>query len=339
MNRRKRTELEQNIVASLQAYRLKREIEIIDAEASGQVDGATEEKKKGLKAFIKSALSGAKAEIIQGRGKRDIEEAKANYSNFISSLPEGVSASLCEDEEAFANLIHVYFDRDEGSAKISMALELLALESDPNAVKYLRKDKSRKALSAFFMDDASKLDEIGLFFDKAYAEIASTKPNSFSRGFLYGLTAGSIAMLGPRLLTMIFHIKTDAFPIKKLVGESAKALAASELLMLSTLVGGGYLNTRRYRKKTFRKLRSTIREALDSEIAYSFATAITLWKFNHQEENQDAKEDLDLIVKMVDDVRADAEYLTLVEKEEQKENLKKILVCNNAIAFISSIRM
>ena len=346
MNRRKRTELENNIVASLQAYRLQKEVEIVEAEANGIIapegKDALEEvapsKKKGFLSFLKSALTSAKSEIAQGKGQRDLDGVKENYANYVSSLPEGVSIEMSKDEEAFANLINVYFDNDEGSAKISMALELLALENDPNGPKYYRKDKSRKALSEFFLGDENLLDDINRFFAEASIEIGMPKISAFSRGFLYGLAAGSVAMLGPRFLIRLFRIKTDAASPRWLLKENAKALAASELLMLSTLVGGGYLSKRKYKRKSGGKLRDIIRDSLDSEIAYSFATAITIWQFNHEEESEDSKENLDLIIKMVDDVRADAQYLAIVEQADQEKNLKKILVCNNAITFLLKIR-
>ena len=346
MNRRKRTELEKNIVASLQAYRLEKEIEIVEAEAngvleaeaSGELEEPTPGKKKGLLAFLKSALKGAKEEITQGKGKRDLDTVRENYNNYVASLPEGISIEMSKNEEEFANLIHIYFDRDEGSARISMALELLAFEDNANGPKYMRKEKSRKILSEFFLDDANRMDEIRSFFNGAFIEIGTPKPNGFSRGFLYGLAAGSIAMLGPRFLIKLFHIKTDAASPKWLLAENAKALAASELLMLSTLVGGGYLSERKYKKKSQGKLRQVIRDSLDSEIAYSLATAITIWQFNHEDETEKGKEDLDLVVKMIDDIRADAQYLAIVEKTETEKNLKKIVVCNNAIAFLARIR-
>lgn len=342
MNRKKRTKLERNIIACLQAYRLEMEIEIIESELPNSESTKVEEpaeEKKGILKRVKSFFSSATTTIMKGKNEDDLAQAKSNYTYFISTLPEDISIDMLENKDKFNNLIQAYFEGDEGSAKIGMALELLSYEQDEGMPKFLRLEKSRRALSAFFFDDPNRLGEIGNFFLCSYAEIGSPKPNSFSRGFLYGLATGSIAMLGPRLFIKIFHKNNDGAPVKDLVGGSLKALGASELLALSALVGGGYVSRRKYKRKASKKVRLMVRNCLDTEIAYSFATAITMWQFSANSKNENnEKEELDLILNMVSDIRSDCEYLAVVEQANKEENLKKVIICNNAISYLASLR-
>lgn len=339
MNRKKRTILERNIIACLEAYRYKTEIEIIESELKhGEKDENNSGKeKKSLTKFVKSLFETASSAIKKPINEKELEQAKTNHALFTSSLPEGVSISMLEDLQSFKSTIEDYFRGNGQSAKIGMALEIIGNEQDPSFPTLLRPSQSRKAISALLFGDEDSLNEINGFFQNAYDEIGSPKPNGFSRGFLYGLAVGSVAMLGPRIITKLFGIKTDGAPIKKLLAGSAQALAASELLMLSTLVGGGYITKRDYRRKA-RKMRAVIMASLDNEIAYSFAAAITLWEYGTKGSNIDERKgNLDLILKMIDDIRSDAQYLALVEGEQREANLNKILVCNNAIAFLASI--
>lgn len=332
MNKKKRTKLERDIVASLQVYRLDEEIRILETK-SNLVKTDVETKRKfrdKIKDFLNKPITSFRSNPEEG-----IEIIREDMLRYLDSLEEDTDTSYAENPEELKKLLNVYFDRDDGRARVSMALEVILAEIADEKPRFQNIDQSRESVSEMLFGDPTRMEQIKAYYDKAYSHIGRPTPTSFSRGFLYGLAAGSVAMLGPRLLSKILHLDKDAAPIRHLLGTSTKALCASELLHLSTLIGGGYVSKRKYRRKNATKMRNIVDSCLNYEIAYSIATAITVYEFALKDkEESERKEAMDLLLKMIDDIRSDAEYLALVEGKDPDENQKKISVCDNAIAFL-----
>ncbi|MBQ4255821.1 MAG: hypothetical protein II721_07560 [Bacilli bacterium] len=331
MNQKRRSALERDIVTSLRRYRLQEEIRIIEEEKSSTPP--IEEPKKGFISSIKKILKEDVRDLKNKVTSDDLPKAKKNLEDFEANLEEPKGTDYTLDLDGFKRILDVYFDRDGGAARLSMALELGFDEWEQGGNKFLRKEKSRQSLSELLLGDKKKLGEILAFYSYSYRQIGAPKANTFSKGFLIGLTAGSLAMFGIPLFLF------GAFRSKAAIAAAGgiAALGASELLLFSTLVGGGYIKKNKYRRKSSKRIKAMAKNCLDSEIAASLSTGLTLWEFSQKEDEAKAKESLDLLIKMVDDIRADAEYLGLVERVDVEANLKKITVCDNAIVYMGKL--
>ncbi|MCR5078409.1 MAG: hypothetical protein K6B65_00565 [Bacilli bacterium] len=333
MNQKRRSALERDIVTSLRRYRLQEEIRIIEEEKAATAATSEKETKKGFVQTVKSMLKQDVRDIKSKVTGDDLPKAKKNLEDFEASVEDPSSTDYTTDIEDFKRILDVYFDRDGGSARLSMALELGFDEFDQEKPKFLRTDKSRESLSSLLLGDPKKLGEMLAFYSYSYRQIGAPKANTFSKGFLIGLTAGSLAMFGiPLFLFGAFRSKAAMA-----AAGGVAAVGASELLLFSTLVGSGFIKKNKYKRKSVRHVKAMAKNCLDTEIACSIATALTLYEFSAKEDEEKAKETLDLLIKMVDDIRADAEFMGLVERVNTKENLKKIVVCDNAINHIGKL--
>lgn len=335
---KKTSRIQENLMAALQAYRLNQEIVLIDKELEDLKAEQTNEKKGFAKVVDKVVSEPLRA----GKEKRlleDVLKAHENLENFLGSLPEGTDASLYQDEEKLRSFADVFFDRDDGYARLTMGLELALMEGDAGAPKYLRREASRERLSKLLLVDEKLLTSLQEAYVYTFRFIDGQSDDSedkekahrYSQSALaVGLAAGwTIIGLAVSLGLAAQSFFYEARSMRKMY-EQERGLD-----LFSAFIGGGQSKKKKLSKGWVKKIKKLGRECPEKDYIHSLTLGIVLYDFRFlDKKNEAAKNALSLFLQMLDDLRSDAEYLALVERVDIDSNAKKLTAASRAIELL-----
>ncbi len=327
MNKRKKSILEQNLYSSLIAYRLNQEILIIEEEVS-KLKGDAAVEKKGIKKIVDKVIEPIRNHQ-EKKASDDYVKASNNLHDYIAKLEEErIDYSSYKSEEKLNRLMDTLFHKDNGTGKLSLALEL-AISDGIDEIKFLREEESLRSLSVLLFDDENKMINLRKVYQYCYKKINNKKPlDDFSFGVILGSTSVALTLINPALALVAGAGLVSAYFINKKVKESNPD---ESLLMFSTLVAGGKTKLSKSMSKFFKNV--------DKEsLAHAFATGLTIYNFTFTDKDTPAaKEALSNYIQMIDDLRGDEEYFALVEKMDIDSHYEKIEICNRVILLLKEV--
>ena len=327
MNKRKRGILEQNLYSSLIAYRLNQEILIIENEVN-KLKGDAAVEKTGFKKIVDKVVS----PIRNHQEKKASDEyikASNNLHDYIVSLEEQrIDYSYYKSEERINKLMDSLFHKDNGTGKLSLALEL-AISDGVENIKFLREEESLRSLSILLFNDENMMTNLRKVYEYCFRKIENKKFfDDLSLGVILGSTSVALSIINPILTVIAGAGLVSAYFIHKKVKESKPD---ESLLMFSTLVAGGRTKLSKHMIKFFKSVDK-------DSLAHALATGLVIYNFTFtNKESVEAKEALSNYIQMIDDLRGDEEYFALVEKDNIEEHYQKIEICNRAVLLLKDV--
>ncbi|MDY6393117.1 MAG: hypothetical protein SPL80_09835 [Bacilli bacterium] len=343
MDTKKRNFREQLLLQTLTLYRYEEEVRILELEEAD----ASAKQAKPDKTFAQAVSSLAEKLL---KTKEDhakiLQKAQQNRDEFKKTIHEEADLTVLEDEGKLTDYVNAFFERDNLSRRLAFALDLGLEEANDAYPKFLRPDASRKAVSKILFNDEEKLGKIMEVFAYSYSRLAGikTKPNS-DKAIALGTKLGSIGagMAALGIFTGVGLLLGTAIGLSGLAlytyGKNQKkreeASSDESLMLFSSFIYNGDVRKGIFGRSAAKKLKQ-MGAAIDAKgHVFALSSAITLYNFRFVDKNSDlAKESLSLLLENIDDLRADAEYKAIVEREELEENRKKMLAAERATTLL-----
>ena len=342
MNAKKRNQLEKNLLQTLVLFRYEEEISLIEMEA-GDLNA---KKAKDTGAF-KKAFDGIvdKFRKPKEHNEDDLAKAKQNRDAYALTLSEEVDPSLAIDETRLSDAVNAFFDKDQGSERLALGLEACLMETDPSLPELLRPEASRKALSRVLFADEEMLGKMLEVYLYSILKISGkkAKPEPEAKQDLgVKLGAAGVGILATSLLTgPVGLLLGTAVSLSGLAlyqygkKQGQKAERSEELLLFSSFIYSHDIAKKRYGRRAAKRLRALGQEVSSAGYVLALASAITLYNFRYLDKTTDlAKLACDGLLKRIDSLRQDAEYLALVERVDMVENRKKMVAAERAVTLL-----
>lgn len=283
--------------------------------------------------------------------KRVVNKRKAKSSNKLSVqrkyILDQISAFKAEgksfDEEWAQNAekLHQVFCTELFPSDVSnMAKNLFALRfALDNTYKFVYGDQTLEHVSNALFNDNHHIAKLLNSFSGHYAEIATEQFKNVEKGILIGLGVASVAatVLMPTSLAIGASVSGNIRQVLANVGHKGTqvflpgiirftAITMLESLLVCGLgVGVCKILDKTERSKHYREAR----EMSVTDFNVIFAIKATLIEFARANlDDEQFKEAVSDSLTMLDDLRADAEYMMIVEKIDAPSARKKIKSCN-----------
>ena len=324
----KKSQEEMNLFASVTYFRYLKELEIIEKKMKEKEPRDYSKDNKFVQFFKKNvnklkqketeSLSAKKQEILN-----KIDDFKKDCTEKGVSFSYGSNGS---DLKEFFN--NCYIDDRFGMGKRYFAI-MCAMDC---LHEYYEKEETLKSLSLLLFEDASFIADLYAELEKNYREICREEYKGVEKGILIGIGIALAAYIVlptaftglAACLSLIGEFPLGAVIFGGLTATTINVAVLSAGLFLEVLIG----------KAIFDKIKSnqiteSFRKASPDEIKVMFAIkAILIQESKKVMNDTDFKNILDDSLKTLSDLRADQEYLYIVEKTNAKDAKEKRKMCN-----------
>ena len=339
--------LEQILLPAISLYRYEQEIRIIEEETA-DLAAKKAEPKSGFQKMIdgvQSAFRKDKEDLFQALAK-----AKKNRDEYRASLPAECDEELSTNESKLRAKIEEYLGHDNGSKRLTLALEIGLREGKKDMPALLRPEKSREAVSLLLFSDEKMIGKILDVYIYSYRRISGEKlldgpEESMQKGKnlgKIGATVGVVSLLTGLGLGVIagaaLGLSGLALMGKAKYQRDIEYRGGEELLLYSAFIASSDIKKRRFGRRAAKNLRKVGRETPSGEMIHALASGITLYNFRFDDKDSEAaKNALSLYLEMLDNLRSDAEYLAFVERLDMEENYKKTLYAARAVELLHDL--
>lgn len=328
---------EDNLYLSLEYYRLKKDLEILDERIKDNAPiDSTLEKNKINKVWQDKVLN-----TIRKKNSSSLSEVKKKYLDQMEEYIKKNGEGLDKSEEELSSLVEEFFKNDaSGEARIIFGLKLV-LNSD---YEFFDEKTSLEKVSNILFDNLTKLADIKEELKKNYYEINKKKLNEFDKNVWKGLgivLASSLALgpIGTLASTWNKDVK-EALNELTYAGDKTNtiALTLSAATLNVFLIGAtaGVIGLSELRKDDV--LKKEYRSITPDGLAIRYAIKATiLEEIKKKGDMESFSLFLDDALQVLDNYRADQEYMMIVEKKDIEVASRKITISNNLVSRLYEI--
>ena len=344
MNVKKQNQLERLLLSTLLLYRYEEEIHLIEIEI-GDVAAKEAGEKNAIKKAFGEITSKFRKQDKEDELAKNLKQAKDNRDAYLKTASAELDVELARDEAALIEAVNEHFDRDNGSKRLAMGLEVCLQEANRQLPELLRPEQSRKKVSAVLFGDEEKLGKMLEVYLYCVARITGKRAKlngekTVEKGAKLSAMGAGIAAIG--LFTGIGLLLGTAIGLSGLammaVGSKRKkdeALATDDLLLFSTFIVSGDTRKNRFGRFAAKRLKKLGREATEKGYVFALASAITIYNFRFEDKTTlSAKEGMSAMLERIDALRSDAEYNALVERIDADENHRKFVCANRSVELL-----
>ena len=338
------------LYAIIKMFRYQRELKMIEDDIKANCPMPMDGNK-----FTNAIIDGT-VNAIRRKKTQDLSVIKKNVLDKMEIFKEkckddGIQLSDASRSVLIDRVEKAFKDDTHGLQKNCFAMTL-CLQDEKDGDGYVYGDETLRDVSEILFNDR---DRIALIKDKFYANFKDIyNGGSFWDRNKYffigvGISLSLVAVLTPIAITTAAASSAVFTSCLAQIGHCAPFLIGAGvaqvtgLAVVSTAILGGTLLAgvgiaeifkNRETKKAFRNLNP-------DELAALLAMKATLLGFGMTEMNSESyKKELDECLSGLNDMRADAEYMLIVEKNDADNSKKKINICNrfvNRLAYINGI--
>ena len=327
---------EEALFNALEYYRLKKDLDIIDEKIKdNQPIDATLESNKIKEVF--------KDKVINPLKKNKVDHLSSNKKNILANIDKFIekNGELDKTEDELKDMIASFFNKDIcGEARILMGLKL-ALASE---YKYEDEKKSLEFVSNILFDNLCKIEELKEELKKNYYQINRKNLNEFDKNLWKGLgivAAASIVAgpIGTIVSTMNKDVKASLNDLSYLgKNRSLAALTLSTVTLNIFLVGACASCIGISELKKDEGLKEEYRKLSSDSLAMRFSIKATIIEeIKKKGDKEVLTVCLDDALQVLDNYRADSEYMLIVEGVKDEDIRRKITICNNLISRLAEI--
>ncbi len=327
---------EEALFNALEYYRLKKDLEIIDEKIKDNApEDVTLESNKIKEVF--------KDKVLNPLKKNKVDHLSENKKKILANIDRFVEANgnLDKSDDELKDMVSSFFEKDiHGEARILMGLKL-ALASE---YKYEDEKKSLECVSNILFDNLTKIGELKEELKKNYFQINRKNLNEFDKNLWKGLGIVAAASLvagpiGTIVATMNKDVKTslnDLTYAGKNVGVAALTLSTVTLNVF--LVGACASCIGMSELKKDESLKAEYRKITSDSLAMRFAIKATIIEEIKKKGDKEVLTlCLDDALQVLDNYRADSEYMLIVEDKADEDVRRKITICNNLVSRLAEI--
>ena len=299
------------LLAAFTLYRYKCELKMIEEVIEANKPVPTRNENKVKQVTIENTVNAYRRQKTQ-----KFSEKKATCQDNIAAFREeckndGVKLSDVSAEDLKEMTAKIFKDDKYGLQKICFAM-ILYLQND-SEIDFIYGEETLKDVSAILFEDEDRIKCIRDKFFENFKEISNGSFWERNKKLLIGI---GVSML----LAVIF----------------GSTLFGSALFGGAALLGLGGLGVSELIKSS--KVKEAFRQLKPDDIAALFAMKATLIDYGMPAMTDDVlKKELDECLVGLNDLRADLEYMLIVEKNDTDDSKKKIQVCNRFIDRLALI--
>lgn len=341
------TNKSKQMLAAMTLYRHQRELQIVEEEMDEKKPVPTQNDNKVKRAIIDGTVNAYRRKETQR-----LSEKKKLCQDHITAFQnkckeEGIELGDVSEESLRALVASTFAGDTYGLQRICFAM-FLCLQGEEEGEEFVFGKDTLEDVSTVLFDDENR---IGHIEDKFYEHFKELTGGSFWERNKYlligaGISFVLVGVLAPLVLGL--HATGSAIITSCLaqIGRSMPGIIGTgiakvtSMAVLGSTVFGGValagigvkeLIRAKHTKETFRQLKP-------NDVAALFAMKATLIDFGMALMDKDkCKEELDACLANLNDFRADAEYMLIVEKSDAENSKKKIQICNRFVDRLALI--
>lgn len=265
---------------------------------------------------------------------------------FKSECSEDTIYQYGDSEETMKKFIDDFLANDkDGYIRNQIALSLLI----DNRFKYPHKDYATEKVSELLFDDKKQLKAIKKTLDKNLRKLLSEqKAETVSKGVLITLLvmiAATTLIGGATIVGSAMSSKNIAQSLANIGHQTALhfgagAAIATKVIAGASIASGIFALAITNAKDIYqdeKQYKEALRSLKPSDLAADIAIRLTLIELSKDKMSKDnLKQYKESILKTVDYIRSDSEFLYIIEKAEEKDNKSKSSICNKTIDVLTS---
>ena len=271
------------------------------------------------------------------------KQCQDSIDKFISDCQNnGVAVDEDINRESLRALADVVFENDKFEfQRISFAMNL-CLQEEESSEEFLFGDETLYDVSGLLFGDTTRIECIKEDFYKNFKELSNGNFWERNKYFLIGsgISLALISVLTPVALgvhaissaAMTSCLAQIGHCAPSIIGAGVAKVTAMTILSSAVIYGGilasvgveGLIKSKQA-KEAFRQLKP-------NDLAALLAMKATLINFGMENmDDDDCKKELDRCLSSLNDLRADSEYMLIVEKSDADSSKKKIQICNRFV--------
>ncbi|RIA66530.1 hypothetical protein EI71_01579 [Anaeroplasma bactoclasticum] len=328
---------EDNLYLSLEYYRLKKDLEIIEERIRDNAPIDTNDEKNKLNKVWQDKV----VNTIRKKNTNSLSEEKKKYMDQMDLFLNNNGNGYDKCEEELVSLVNEFFKNDaSGEARIIFGIKL-ALNSE---YKFFDEKTSLEKVSNLLFDNLTKLGEVLEELKKNYYAINKKKLNEFDKNVWKGLgivLVSSLALgpIGTLASTWNKDVK-EALNELTYAGEKTNtiALTVSAATLNIFLIGAtaGVIGLSELRKDDV--LKKEYRAITPDSLAMRYAIKATIIEeIKKKGDKEVLAKCLDDALTVLDNYRADQEYMMIVEGLDKEIASRKITISNNLVERLAEI--
>lgn len=323
---------------SLTYYGLLRDLKIVEEEMRNNEPLPTEKSNGVFKNFWnKNVLNESRR-----RKMTKLSETKNKILNRIEEFKK--NHEQCTDEKSQEELLkeigEVFFGENAKFGKALFALQF-CLDSQ---IEYENKEEIHAELSELLFGDKNMLDDLFDNMKENYLQLIKAPFVKAQTVMLKCLgIAALIAIALPPLVAGATAVTALTLPALldgaiAQIGIGIAATAEVAAIYSSILLGGALLGTEIAKQMKVSNAKKNMRKISPEDLSLLLAIKATLIQYAKKTlNNEELKIALDDCLTQLNDLRADAEYLLIVERLDAEASKKKIEVCNHFTDRLANI--
>ena len=337
---------EKDLYAAVNYFRVLKDLEAVEGEIAGNEPFSSDSEKSAIVNFWNKKvvnpirkknnvrLSSVKNEVLT-----EIELVKEK------AAAEGADISAADGADKLKAALEEFFAEDKyGLRRLFFGIRLV-LERDLN---FKHPEKTLEEVSLLLFGERNKLADIEADLRDNYVAIFKKPMTDVEKGILIGIgvfAAVSVAALplglaigasSSAVLTSCLAQIGHAAPY--VIGQGIASVTAVAALASVVILGGAYLGAEAVKALKVKELKEAFRKLSAKDLSMIFAIKATVIQHARKVISEDnMKEVLDDCLKQISDLRADAEYMLIVEKLNAEQSREKISACNRLTQRLADI--
>ncbi|MDE5756922.1 MAG: hypothetical protein K2I23_07520, partial [Clostridia bacterium] len=330
------------LTASITLFRHQQELRIVEDMMSENKPIPTQNDNKVKRAFIDGTVNLYRRKETQRLSEKK-KQCSDNIDRFVAECNNnGIKVDEEITEESLKALINSVFENDKFEfQRINFAINLCLLEEE-SSEEFVFGDETLYVVSDILFGDMMRIEYIKENFYKNFKELSNGNFWERNKYLLIGsgVSLALISVLTPLALGVGAASSAAVTSCLAQIGHCAPALigtgiakvTAMTILTSAVIYGGmlagvgvdGILKNKQV-KDAFRQLKP-------NDLAALLAIKATIINFSMENMDDDeCKKELDKCLSSLNDLRADSEYMLIVEKSDADSSKKKIQICNRFV--------
>ncbi len=333
---------ENELSAAITLYRHQLELQKIEDEISANKPVQTQNDNKFKRAIIDNTINAYRRNETRKLSDKK-QQCKDAIAEFKQKCKENsVSLSDSVTEKKLNSMIEDFFSKDKfGFKRIYFAMNL-CLQDDGAKENFIYGDETLKDISVILFDDETRINSINEKFFENFNELTNGSFWERNKYFLIGsgISLALVSVLTPVMLGV--HAAGSAVVISCLsqighcapgiIGAGLAKVTAVTILSSAVLYGGIFAGVGVSTLIKDKQVKEAFRQLKPDDLAALLAMKTTLVEFAMPDmSDEDCKTELNACLSNLNDLRADSEYMLIVEKSDGDNSKKKIKICNRFV--------
>ncbi|MDE6276210.1 MAG: hypothetical protein K2M75_06720 [Clostridia bacterium] len=330
------------LTASITLFRHQMELQIVEDMMSDNKPIPTQNENKVKRAFIDGTVNLFRRKETQRLSEKK-KQCSDNIDRYVSECQaNGIQLDEVITEEKLKALAESVFENDKfGFQRINFAINLCLLDEE-SSEEFVFGDETLYVVSDILFGDMMRIEYIKENFYKNFKELSNGNFWERNKYLLIGsgislalisvltpVTLGVSALSSAAVTSCLAQIGNCA---PMLIGTGIAKITAMTILTSAVIYSGVLAGVGVDGILKHKQVKDAFRQLKPNDLAAMLAIKATIINFGMENMDDDeCKKELDKCLSSLNDLRADSEYMLIVEKSDADCSKKKIQICNRFI--------